>query len=431
MAKKVRFAISSTEWRSLQGSVSTLRTAVIVLTAVIVIFCILQVVSLICRVIVMRRKAHERRKERMRQEDDKRKQMSQKSKSTSTRRSARRRKKSEINGPDKKTMVRLSLTHEDDQPKDSRRQLKECAEDGNNKSRSPSGVSSKPERGMKIALPPSGQFDDEDSLEKKAHFEKLEAKWPTRKKNISPSGPKNSTTSTESEDEPKGSAPIMASKIPTEDGFKDPHLQMLNVQDSLMVAAVSPQLVSVPKTAFEKSDKPVLKSSEQNPEPPGIEGGTAKLIAQDSLLMLPGSEQKLVAVVESPAREKGMEKDSGDKTGHKIPVKKLDNGLFQDDKEELATAKSTENKSTESKIESSSSAKGPVVIEIPETATGSSSDISTARALESATNEGGTSQEITKTAVNPSESSKSTKSSGEGKSATAVRGKVLEFTIGI
>lgn len=44
----------------------------------------------------------------------------------------------------------------------------------------------------------------------------------------------------------------------------------------------------------------MLKSSEQNPEPPGIEGGTAKLIAQDSLLMLPGSEQKLVAVVESP-----------------------------------------------------------------------------------------------------------------------------------
>uniref|UniRef100_A0A0M3IXT0 RPN2_C domain-containing protein n=1 Tax=Ascaris lumbricoides TaxID=6252 RepID=A0A0M3IXT0_ASCLU len=85
----------------------------------------------------------------------------------------------------------------------------------------------------------------------------------------------------------------------------------------------------------EKSDKPVLKSSEQNPEPTGIESGTAKLIAQDSLLMLPGSEQKLVAVVESPAREKGMEKDSGDKTGHKIPVKKLDNGLFQDDKEEL------------------------------------------------------------------------------------------------
>lgn len=35
------------------------------------------------------------------------------------------------------------------------------------------------------------------------------------------------------------------------------------------------------------------------------------------------------------AREKGMEKDSGDKTGHKIPAKKLDNGLFQDDKEEL------------------------------------------------------------------------------------------------
>uniref|UniRef100_A0A915BCW8 Uncharacterized protein n=1 Tax=Parascaris univalens TaxID=6257 RepID=A0A915BCW8_PARUN len=240
--------IYDAEWRNLQGSVSTLRTSVIVLTTVMVIFCILQVVSLICRVIVMTRKAYERRKERIRQEDAKRKQISQRSKSTGTYRSARRRKKSGINKLDNKTMVRLSLTHEDDQSKDSGRQLKEYEEVGDNKSRPPSGASLKPERGVIITSPPSGQFDDEYLPEKKAHFGKLEAKWPVRKKNISPSGPRNSTTSGESE-ESKGSASTMASKIPMGDRFKDPHLQILNVQDSLMVAAVSPQLVSVPKTA--------------------------------------------------------------------------------------------------------------------------------------------------------------------------------------
>uniref|UniRef100_A0A915BCS4 Uncharacterized protein n=1 Tax=Parascaris univalens TaxID=6257 RepID=A0A915BCS4_PARUN len=422
--------IYDAEWRNLQGSVSTLRTSVIVLTTVMVIFCILQVVSLICRVIVMTRKAYERRKERIRQEDAKRKQISQRSKSTGTYRSARRRKKSGINKLDNKTMVRLSLTHEDDQSKDSGRQLKEYEEVGDNKSRPPSGASLKPERGVIITSPPSGQFDDEYLPEKKAHFGKLEAKWPVRKKNISPSGPRNSTTSGESE-ESKGSASTMASKIPMGDRFKDPHLQILNVQDSLMVAAVSPQLVSVPKTAFEKSDKPALKSSEQSLEPPGSENGTAKLIAQDSLMMLSGSGQKLVPVLESPAREKGIEKGSGDKAGREVTAKKLDNGLFQDDKEELATAKSPEDKSSGSKVESLSSAKGPVVIEIPESAIGSSSDISTAKAPESTTNDGGTSQGTTKTAVNPSESSKSTKSSGEKNSAAAVRGKVLEFTIGI
>uniref|UniRef100_A0A915CGZ3 Uncharacterized protein n=1 Tax=Parascaris univalens TaxID=6257 RepID=A0A915CGZ3_PARUN len=129
--------MSKQGWDDLVSSISGLRTAVVVLAVVIVLFCILQIISLIYEAIMMRRSSQKRKEEQMRRVIAAgRKRKRRASRSSNRRRNIPKYERSNDAEPSKKATIRLSLSREDDQAVESRKSTNEQVERKKKKSHS-------------------------------------------------------------------------------------------------------------------------------------------------------------------------------------------------------------------------------------------------------------------------------------------------------